>query len=272
MVEIFDVFRFQFVQNAFVSGTVIAIIAPLVGIFLVNRRYSALADTLAHVSLVGVAGALVLSTSALWGALISSILATLGIDQINKTRWFYPESLLILFITGSLGVVSILSAQNPLVGSRLESFLFGTILTTTRGETVSTIVLGSLVFILIVWHYRSLFDITFSEDLARVQGVRVGLLGVLLSILSAVVVSLGIQIVGGVLVSSLMVVPVLTATNFRLGFKMTLILSLVLSLISMWGGMLLSFSLNFPPGGVIVLVNLGLFLLSLAVSRLLRLG
>jgi zinc transport system permease protein len=268
MSDFSEIFSYAFVQNAFLAGSLIAVISPLLGIFLVTRRYSALADTLAHVSLVGVAGALVLSVNALIGAVISTLVVTFGVDKISKSKIFYPESILILFISSSLGVVSIFSAQNPLVARRLEGFLFGSILTTSSFEVLLTLILGLVSILLLVTNFRSLMRYSFDPDQAKVKGLNIAWLEFVLAVTSALVISLGIQVVGGLLISSLIVVPVMSASNFKLGFSGTAMMSVGISLLAVWFGLVLSFLLNLPSGGVIVMLNLGLFLVSFGLGKL----
>lgn len=262
----FEIFQFDFMIRAFAAGIAIAVIAPLIGIFLVVRRYSLMADTLAHVSLAGVAIGLLAGLNPILTAIGASIVASIGIERLRTTKKIMGESVLALFLSGSLAVAVILLSLAQGFNANLFSYLFGSISTVNAGDL--TLILGTTVVIAVVifLFYKEFFFLSFDVDLARASGVPTKALALLLSILAAVVVSLSIRIVGVLLIGALMVIPVVAAMQFGRGFRDTIFLSVGFSLLSVITGLFISYYWSIASGGAIVIVALGVFLLSLALN------
>jgi zinc transport system permease protein len=262
-----EIFQYTFMQRAFLAGTILAIIAPLVGIFIVVRRLSALADTLAHVSLVGVSLALLTGLNPLWLALVSCLVGGVSIEQLRSNFKIYGESVLVLFISGSLAISAVILSLARGSSASIVSYLFGNINTVTSQNIIITGVIGLTVLISIMLLYSRFFLVSLDEDLAIAKGLNVGMLNLILILLAALLVSVGIQIVGILLIGALMIIPVITAMQYKLSFKTTMILANMFSVVSVWLGLYLSFYLNIASGGAIVLLNLLFFVISLVFSR-----
>ncbi len=258
---IFEIFQYDFMIRAFLAGIMIAIIAPSIGMFLVVRRLSLTADTLAHVSLVGIAAGLLLHIHPLLGALIASIFATIGIETLRKSKKIFGESALAIFLSGSLALAAILLGFSRQRGGNIMHFLFGSITTIDNMDIILISLLGVIVLITVALFYKEFFLISFDEELAEAQGIRVKLFNSILMFLTAITVSLSLRIVGVLLIGALMVIPVVTATLLRKSFKQTIFLSVMLALISVIAGIILSFKLNMSTGGTIVFVALILFVI-----------
>lgn len=263
----FDIFQFAFMQRAFVAGIVIAVIAPLIGMFLVVRRYSLMADTLAHVSLAGIALAFLFNVHPLAGALIASLLAALGIEMARRSKTGFEESALALFLSGGLAFATVLLSATDRLNVNLLSFLFGSISTVTPSDLYVIIPFGILVAITIALLYKELFAVSFDEELASAQGMRAKAFILIIMALSAVTVSLAIRIVGVLLTGALMVIPVISALRFGYGFRSTLFFSILFSLVTVICGLLVAFAFNLASGGVIVLLALFIFILSSLLNR-----
>lgn len=258
-----DIFQYDFMIRAFAAGILIAIIAPIIGIFLVVRRYSLMADTLAHVSLVGVAVGILLNISPLLTAVVAAMVASLGIERLRNTKKIFGESVLALFLSGSLAVAVVLISMARGFNVNIYGYLFGSITTVTLTDLWVILGLGALTLFLIVFLYKEYFFISFDEELAEASGVPVRELNILLILLAAVAVSLSITTVGALLIGALMVIPVITAMRFGKSFFRTLLLSVAFSLLSVTLGLFLSYYFDLASGGAIVVVALGVFLLSL---------
>ena len=259
----FEIFQYDFMVRALVAGIVVGTIAPLIGVFLVVRRYSLMSDTLAHVSLAGIAVSALLNTPPVITAVVTTLLASLGIEKLRQTRRLFGEAVLALFLTSSLAfAVVIFSALRGLNGNLL-SYLFGSITTVSPNDVWVIGVLGVVVVVLMLYFYQRLFAVAYDEDVAQAQGLPVQRLNLLLVMLAAITVSLAMRIVGVLLIGALMVIPVMGAMQYQLSFRRTTVLAILFSLVSVLMGLMLSFTLNLASGGTIVLVALGLFLLSL---------
>ena len=262
-----DIFQYSFMVRAFEAGIAIAIIAPLIGMFLVVRRYSLLADTLAHTSLAGVAIGLLFSINPVLSAIILSVVASLGIEQLRASRRVFSESVLALFLSGSLAVAVVILSLAKGFNASLFGYLFGSISTVSQTDVWVIVALAVMVFLNVVLLYKELFFVSFDEELAQASGLPVRRLNFTIVLLAAITVALSIRIVGVLLIGALMVIPVISAIQYGRGFRATLILSVIFSLFSVLIGLFTSYYFNLASGGAIVLVALVIFLLSLAVSK-----
>lgn len=264
------VFQYDFMQRAFLAGTLIAVIAPLIGAFLVVRRYALIADTLAHVTLAGVAVSVLAGTPPLVTATVVSVLAALGMERLRAVRRVIPESVLGLFLWGSLAfAVLVLSAVRGLNVNILGA-LFGSITTVTPGDVVATALLSLLIIGAVVLLHKELFLVAFDEEAALVSGVRVKLLNGVLMVLTAVTVSLAMRVAGVLLIGALMVIPVMAAMQWAKSFRSTLLDAVGISVCSVLVGITASFYLNLATGGTIVAVALLVFFLSVVLKRIAR--
>ncbi|MDE2039801.1 MAG: metal ABC transporter permease [Elusimicrobia bacterium] len=261
-------FHYGFVLRGFEAGIIVALVAPLIGTFLVLRRYSLIADTLAHVSLAGIALGLLLGFNPILAALAVTVLASLGIESLRLTRRVYGESALALFLSGSLALATILLSLGRGFNTSLFNYLFGSIVTVTRGDVLTISVLAVIVAAAVAFLYKELVYITFDEESARVSGLPTRAINVILILLSALTITLSIPIIGVLLIAALIVVPVVAALQLRRSFAATIAYAEAISLFSVVCGMLASFYLNLSTGGTIVLIMLAVFLLLLlATSR-----
>lgn len=253
--------------RAFIAGITIAIIAPMIGTFLVVRRLSLMASTLAHVSLLGVAIGLLTGTHPVLAATATSVVASFGIEKVRNTKKIMGESVLALFLSGSLALAAILISLANGFNRDLFSFLFGSIATVTQSDLILIVALAVLILLTIFFFYKELFLTSFDDEMAQVIGVPAKTINIILIVMGAVTVSLSMQIVGSLLIGALMVIPVITAIKFGKSFKQILAYSVIISLISVISGLFLSYYLDIASGGTIVLVTLVFFIGSLFFRR-----
>ncbi len=258
-----NLFAYGFVVRGFEAGLIMAIIAPLVGMFLVLRRYSLMADTLSHVSLAGIAIGLLLGFHPLLTALVVSSGAAMTMEMLRVSKRAYGDTALSLFLSGSLSFAIVLIGLGRGFTVNLFSYLFGSILTVSDHDLWMMGGLGCFVLLCMTVFYKPFMYLSFDEDAARVSGLPVQKLNLFFVTLAAIVITLSIPIVGILLVSALMVIPVVAALQLKQSFFKTLVYAEIISVLGMCLGMFVSFSLNLPSGGTIVLVLLLLFVLLL---------
>jgi zinc transport system permease protein len=256
-----NLFQYDFIVRGLVAGLVIAIIAPVIGIFLVLRRYSLIADTLAHVSLAGIALGLLLNINPLITAIGATVASSTIIDKLRLSKKVYGESALALFLSGSLALAVILIGLGSGFNANLFNYLFGSIVTVSNTDILTVVVLGIVVLVLIAAFTKELIYLTFDEESAKVSGLQVNLINTIFIVLTAITISLAIPIVGILLISALLVVPVITALQFKKSFLPTVLIAQVIAVFSVIFGIITSFYLNLPPGGTIVLLTLIIFAL-----------
>jgi zinc transport system permease protein len=256
----FEYLAYGFVQRALIGGVAIAIIASILGPFLVLRRLSVLGDGLAHVAFAGIAIGLLLGTNPIISAIIVTAIASLLIMLlIKKIPGDAATAILMAF---GLSVALIILGFAKSLNADLLSYLFGSILTMSTTDIV--IILGVLVLTLLFIFvlYKKLVFLTFNEELARLRGVRSELLSAIIAVLASLAVVVGMRAVGILLVSAMLVIPTVTALQLSSSFFGTLIISSIVNVIAVILGIMIAFALDLPPGGVIVLLLCVTFVVS----------
>ncbi len=259
--------EYAFMQRAFVAGILIAILAATSGMFIVLKRYSMIGETLAHASLVGVAVALVAQASPLWVAIVFSVIAAWIIEYLREHFALYSDAVLSILLSGSLALAVVIVSVGGSFNSSLFAYLFGSILAVSTEDVMIILGVGSLALAVLLANASKLYFIAFDEEVARVSGIRVRWLNFLLVSIVAIIISLSIRVVGSLLIGALMVIPVVAALQFRLGFVKSMLLSVMFAVVSVIGGMSLSYYYSLPSGATIVLFVILLFMISLIVNR-----
>jgi zinc transport system permease protein len=257
----------DFILRGLEAGIVIAVIAPLIGMFLVLRRYSLIADTLAHVSLAGVALGFLFTLNPVFTAIVTSAVSSVFIERLRMTKKVYGESALAIFLSGSLAFAIILLSLSRGFGTDLFSYLFGSIVTVRTEEVMTILVVGLCVVVAIALLFKELVFVSFDEEAAQVAGIPTRMVNTMLILLTALTVSLAMPIVGILLISALMVIPVVAALQMKKSFKETLLLAELISVFSMVSGIFVSFYLNLSAGGTIVMIAFAIFLGILAYQK-----
>jgi len=257
-----EIFTYSFMVRAFIAGIVIGSIAPLIGTFLVARRFSLIADTLGHISLAGIALGLLLHINPIITALIASISVAILVEKIRHNRYISGETALAMLLSGGLALAIVLIGLASGFNVDLFSYLFGSITTVTNTDLILIVPLGLLVIVMVTVFYKQFLSIAFDEEGAKVSGIKVNFLNILLMVLTAVTVSLSIRIIGSLLIGALLVIPVTTASQIAKSFKQSLLLAIIFSLTSVVSGLFASFYLNLPAGGSIVVISLIIFVVT----------
>ncbi len=264
----FDIFQYSFVVRGLTAGIIIALIAPLIGIFLVLRRYSLIADTLSHVSLAGVALGLLLRINPLITAIGAAVISSVVIERLRLSKRVYGESALAIFLSGSLALAIVIISFAHGFNVDLFNYLFGSIVTVKQSDIYIIAALGVLIAGVIVAFYKELLYVTFDEESAKVSGIPTKFINTTLIVLAALTVALSIPIVGVLLIAALIVIPVVSALQFKRGFVQTIAIAEVISIVSVISGIIVSFYLNLSSGGTIVLIALSIFISSTIFKRI----
>lgn len=247
-----EILTYSFMQRAFLAGIMVAIICPAIGIFLVLRRMSMIGDTLSHVALAGVAGGMLGGIYPVYSALGFSILAALAIEKLSKEYEQYAELSIAIMLSAGIGLATIfISLGNS--NSAIFSYLFGSIGLVSGQDIWIIFILGLFILFSIVVFYRSLFYMAFDEEAARLAGIPVKWINLYFTILVAMTIAVSMRIVGVLLVSSLMVIPVATSLQIAKSFKQTFVYSILFGILSVLVGLSISFYGDLAPGGAIVI-------------------
>jgi zinc transport system permease protein len=261
-----ELLSYGFVVRGLIAGIIIALIAPLIGIFLVLRRYSLIADTLSHVSFAGIALGLLLGIPPIITAIAAAVISSLGIEKLRSSKRVYGDSALSLFLSGSLAVAIVLISLHHGFNVNLANYLFGSIVTVTQTDVLIIAIAGAIVAAIILAFSKELTYVSFDEEAAQVSGIPIRLMNSILITLSALTVALAIPIVGILLISALIVIPVLTALQLRTSFLLTIVIAEIVSLLAVTAGIIIAFYLNLSTGGTIVLLALAMFAAAFAIG------
>ena len=252
--------EYAFMQNALLVSVLISLMCPMIGMFLVLRRYSMIGDTLAHASLAGVAVGLLVKVNPIISAFaVTSVFAVL-IEVLRQRFRRYAELILVIILSLSVGI-AITIISSGMVHTNVEAFLFGSILTVTPDDVLAVAVLCVVSLAAVYLLYQQLVMLAFDEDGAKIAGVKTRLINYIFALLVAAMVAVSIRVVGILVISSLIALPVAAALQLGKGFKVTMLAAMVLSFIAIITGLVTSYWLGATPGGVTALVSVALLLL-----------
>ena len=260
----------EFMRLALATGAIVGLLAPAVGFFLVERKASLIGDGLGHVAFAGVALGYLLGISPVLTALVAAVVGALTIEWL-RTRGGTAgdQALALVFYTGIAAGVVLVSKAGAL-NVNLFQFLFGSILTVTRDDLWTVLVLGIGALVTIAVLFRGLVATVLDEEGSRVAGVPVTRLNVVVAVLAALTVAVSMRIVGILLIAALMVLPVIAANRVAWSLRSTFALSMAFGVCSVISGLSIAYYADLPPGGTIVLVAAGTFALCAVGSAVVR--
>ena len=270
LMGISEILSYGFIQRALISGTLIAVLCAVLGVFLVLRRLSLIGDGLAHVTFGSVAVSLLFRVNPVYVTLAAVplvLLSSLGILKLTEKARIYGDAA--IGIVSSLGIACGVLLASVAGGYNVDlfSYLFGNILSISSTELVISAVLFSIVMLLVGFLYNDLFAITFDEDLAKTSGIKTGAINAALVLLTALTVVLAMKVVGIMLISALLILPAVSALQVARGFRATLFTAAGFAAFSVVSGIFGSFVLNLPTGATVVIINVFLFGLMFAFKK-----
>ncbi|MFD1955878.1 metal ABC transporter permease [Paenibacillus thailandensis] len=257
----------EFFQRALAGGLLIGITAPLIGFFLVLRRLSMIGDALSHVSIAGVALGFLTGLYPMAAGLLFAIAASFAIEKLRKAYKSYAELSIAIIMSGGVGLASILFTLDRGFSVSIDSYLFGSIYTLSASDLTTIAVVTAVILIVIRSQIKELFLLTFDEDAAAVSGLPVRFYNVMISVLTALVISVSIKIVGALLVSALLTIPAACGLLVGRSFRQSIVWVVVIGEFAVIAGLIVAGVWNLAPGGTIVMLLIAFLLLMLAVKR-----
>ncbi|MCX5412695.1 metal ABC transporter permease [Streptomyces sp. NBC_00059] len=256
-----------FMQRALIAAVLVGITAPAIGIYLVQRRQALMGDGIGHVAMTGVGLGFLLSTNPVW---MATLVAVAGSVVMELIRWYGRTrgdiALAMLFYGGMAGGVMLINLSDTGSNANLTSYLFGSLSTVSEEDVVAIVALAAFVVLVTVGLRRQLFAVSQDEEFARVTGLPVRVLNLLVAVTAAVTVTVAMRVVGLLLVSALMVVPVAAAQQISKSFKVTFVLAVVIGTAVTLAGTVTSYYQDVPPGATIVLLAIAAFVLLTALA------
>ncbi|HJF30185.1 MAG TPA: metal ABC transporter permease [Sporosarcina psychrophila] len=270
------ILSYEFLQNAFLSGLIIGVIAPLLGLFIVVRRLSLIADALSHVALAGIAGSLYLSQQVLFFAALnpvylgiaSAVGGSLLIEKLRGAYRHYEELAIPVILSTGIGLGAIFISLSKGFGSDLIGYLFGSVSAVSSQDLIVVIVIAIIVIAYIRFLYKELFVLSFDAEYAKVSGINSRYIQMVFMIITALVIGASMRIVGILLVSSLMTIPVAAAIQLAKSFKGAMIYSIIFGELSVIIGLVAAYYLDIAPGGTIVITSILILLVVLAWKKI----
>jgi zinc transport system permease protein len=258
-------------RRALIAAVLVGLAAPAVGTFIVQRRLSLLGDGIGHVALTGVALGFLTGTAPVLTAVVVSVLGAIAIELVRaRGRTSGDVALALLFYGGIAGGVLLIGLAPGGSNSTLTSYLFGSISSVTTLDLWVISIMAVAVLAVVVLFGRELFVLCQDEEVAKASGLPVRFLSLLIAVTAALTVVVAMRVVGLLLVSALMVVPVATSQQLTRGFRATMLLAMALGVAATVGGLTSAFYADVAPGAAIVLMALAGFGAALGVGRFVR--
>ena len=238
-----SLFAYSFMQKALIASLFMAGIAPLLGVFLVVRRQSLLADTLSHVSLAGIALGLFFNVNPTFTTLLVVILAAILLEYLRRLYATYSEISIAILMSGGLAVALVLMNLSPNTkGVNIQNYLFGSIVTISSNQVILLGLLFVFLLVMFILMKRPLYTMTFDEDVAFVDGLPVSFMSSVFNVVTGVAIAVMIPIAGALLVSAIMVLPAAIGMRVGKSFNQVIIASMITGLIGMLGGLSVSYT------------------------------
>jgi ABC-type Mn2+/Zn2+ transport system permease subunit len=268
MEMILEAFKYEFMRNALFAGVFIAACCSFLGVFLVLKKLSLIGDGLAHVSFAAAALGLLLSLTPLLVTIPVVIAASFGIIRLNRKANIHGDAAIGLVSSLAVALGVLIASVGGGFNVDLMSYLFGSILLISQADIWITVALSVVIISFVLYFYKSLFAVSYDEEYARISGIPAGRLNHLMIVLTAVTISLGIRVVGTMLISSLIIFPAISALQVARSFRNAIVISACISITCVIAGVMVSYFLNFPTGALIVVLNALCFGLFFALGKL----
>ncbi|MEV9639271.1 metal ABC transporter permease [Mammaliicoccus sciuri] len=265
------IFTYEFLQNAVLSGLIIGLIAPMLGLFIVVRRMAMISDALSHVALAGIAGSLYLSQQVLFFAALNPVYLGMGaavvgsllIERLRRVYRSFEELAIPIILSAGIGFGAIFISLAKGFGTDLVGYLFGSVSAVSRQDLYIVLLIAIIVIAFLYFLYKELFSLAFDPEYARVSGINERIIQAAFMVITALVIGASMRIVGILLVSSLMTLPVAAAIQLAKSYKGALVYSVIFGEIAVIIGLISAYYLDIAPGGTIVVTSVFILLIVL---------
>ncbi len=263
-----EMFSYPFMVRAFLVGTLVALCAALLGVSLVLKRYAMIGDGLSHVGFGALAVATALNASPLVVSIPIVVLAAFLLLRISENSKIKGDSAISIISTGALAIGVMIVSMTTGMNTDVSNYLFGSILTMSTSDVNLSLGISIVVLILFVLFYQRIFAVTFDENFAKATGLNAHVYNMVIAILTALIIVLGMRMMGALLITSLIVFPALTSMRVCKQFKTVIINSSIISMICLWVGITFSYVYATPTGASIVICNIIFFFIYLGIQKI----
>ena len=255
-------------RQAFQASFLIALIAPVLGLFLILRRQTLLADTLSHVSLVGVALGLLVGVEPTWMNILVVVIASIILEYVRTVYKSYSEVSIAMMMSGGMALALVLMSFNDTTAMSLNTFLFGSIVTISKDQVLFLLVLTVMILILYLFFRRPMYVLTFDEETAFTSGLPIRVMSIAFNVITGITIAVIMPIVGALLVSAILILPAAISMRIGKNFNWVIGIGILIAMIGMFSGLTVSFYFGTPPGAMITLILLAIFVLILLVEKM----
>lgn len=266
-----EFFSYGFIERAMIVGALVSLCAALLGAILVLKRYSMIGDGLSHVGFGAIAIGAAVNLTPMYFALpmmIISAFVLLKLSSSSNSKMSGDSAIAI--ISSSALAIGITVCSVTGMNSDLNSYLFGSILATSKEDAILAVILAVIIIVSFFIFYNKIFAVTFDDDFAKATGTPTNVYNMVIAVLTALTIVIGMRVMGTLLISALIIFPSLTSMRLFRNFKGVIISSVVISLFCFFTGMIVSFNFDTPTGATVVLVNLAMFIIFWIISKILK--
>lgn len=254
-----EMFSYPFMVRAMIAGSVVALMASLLGVSMIHKRYAMIGDCLSHVAFSAIGIAAVLKMEPLQVGIPVALIVAFLLLRLRENSKIKGDTAIAMVSTGTLAFGVFIVSMTTGMNADVCNYMFGSVLGVSAGEFYWTLLLSMLVVIIFLVSYHRIFALTFDEGFAEASGVRIGIYKLLLAMITAITVVLGMRIMGSLLMSGLIVFPALTSMLFSDNFRWALLWSGVIALVCFIGGLTFSYVYAMPSGASVILLNIGVY-------------
>lgn len=268
----FYLFTRSYVLYPFLAGIAVSLIAAIIGVSLVQKRYSMIGDGLSHVGFASLAISTAIGMAgSLWISLPIVTISAVFLLRLRESSKMKGDAAIAILSTAALAIGTIIAQKSTGLGGDVCNYMFGStsIFAMTPGDFVTTIVLALVMMLLYLFFYHKFFLVSFDESFGKAIGVKVASYNTLLAVLTAITIVIGMKMMGAMLISSLIVFPSLTAMRICKTFRSVTVVSAVISVLTYVVGFATSIALSTPPGATIVIVDIIVFLIFVLLGSIL---
>lgn len=267
MTELLNMFSYHFMQRALIVGVLVSLCAAVLGVSLVLKRYSMIGDGLSHVGFGALAIASAFNLAPLAVAVPVVIIAAVLLLRLSRDGKIKGDAAIAMISSASLAIGVITVSLTTGMNTEVSSYMFGSVLSLSRGDAVLSAILSAAVLTLFVLFYPRLFAVTFDETFARATGTRTDVYNTLLAVLTAVTVVLGMRMMGALLISSLIIFPALSSMRVCRSFKKVIVCAALISIVCFVLGLSASYLFETPTGASVVVADLAAFALCSLIGK-----
>lgn len=266
MHEFMEMLQYPFMRRALIVGVLVSLCAALLGVSLVLKRFSMIGDGLSHVGFASLAIAYAFNTAPLTVSIPVCLIAAFFVLRITENSKIKGDAATALLMSGSLAIGVMVISLTQGMNTDVCNYMFGSILAMSSSDVIISVVLSITVMILFIFFYNKIFAITFDEDFSKATGIHTNMYNMLLAALTSITVVLGMRMMGALLISSLVVMPAISAMRVCRRFLTVVITSAIISVACFVLGIYISYTMSTPTGASIVIINLGVFAICAAIG------